>query len=285
MESLQQEFDKKGYVVVDDVFSPQEVQTFIETIDKLGEGKNDKTWTINDGVVKTEVFWDVICHPKLLKAARSILGEDVKFCQHNDLQFGYSSFAWHRDSINRQYDPNLPDWQEDKEPYRIARAGIYLQPEEHNFHFGVVPGSHKPSGFITMDEFMDDDKYLSIFHNLKSKAGVKDVLKERADWIKTAPGKVVFFDPRLIHTGGEFEGEKYSFFIAYGIENQHFYNHYSYYRYMRYDLKYQPMPAELVSLLKQNDLYVEEKQYVKKLKKAFVPNKAMAKLYSLFNND
>lgn len=285
MSSLAQQFDSRGFVVVDDVFTRDEVAAFIAEIDRLGAVRKQKKWTINDGVVKQEPFWHLITHPNLVSTVRSLFDAPVKFCQHNDLQFGYSSFAWHRDSINRVYEPSLPDWREAKEPYQLVRCGVYLQPRERGFRFGVVPGSHSPDGCLDRETFEDNEKYLSILQNLKSKAGGRDVLNERAEWIETRPGQVVFFDPRLIHTGGTFEGDKYSLFVAYGVENRHFHEHYSYYRYLRYDLKYQDMPAALVAKLKEQDLYVPERQYVKSLRGAFVPSRALAKAFSLFNND
>ena len=279
------QFEDRGYVVVDDVFTPDEVATFVREIDRHGEGRHQRKWTVNDGVVQTPAFWPLISHPGLLAATRALFDGPVKFCQHNDLQFGSSSFAWHRDSINRVYDPKLPDWREDDAKYQLVRCAIYLQPESSGFHFGVVPGSHKPSGFLDRATFDDNERYLSILQNLRSKAGGRDVLDERAEWIKTRPGQVVFFDPRLIHTGGPFEGRKYSLFVAYGVENRHFYEHYSYYRHMRYDLQYRSMPDALVRELEAADLYVKEKPYVTKLEGAFVPNKVRAMAFRLFNTD
>ena len=291
MSARQDEFESRGVCVVDDVFTAEEVAGFVAEIDRARlRGKSDgakaKKWTVNDGVVQTEAFWSLITHPKLLEVVRDLFGDaEVKFCQHNDLQFGSSSFSWHRDSINRVYDAKLPDWREADEPYRLVRCGVYLQPEDSGFSFGVVPGSHKPGGCLDRSLFDDNERYLSILQNLRSRAGGRDVLNERAEWIRTRPGQVVFFDPRLIHTGGSFEGRKYSLFVAYGVENRHFYEHYSYYRHMRYDLRYRDMPRPLVEQLEEQNLYVEERPYVKSLPGAFVPNRALAMAFRLFNND
>lgn len=283
--SLRDTFAHRGFVVVDDIFSPAEVERTVEAIDRMGEGRNPRKWTINDGAAQHEAFWPVAVHPRLLETVRALFDAPIKFCQHNDVQFGSSSFAWHRDSINRVYSPTLPDWQEEDAQYQLVRCGIYLQPPEHGFHFGVVPGSHRPSGYLERSVFDDNEKRLSILRNLTVKAGGRDVLNERAEWIATRPGQAVFFDPRLIHTGGSFEGKKYSMFLAYGVENRHLQEHYSYYRHMRYDLGYQNMPEGLVRLLKEHDLYAEEQPYVKSLNGAFVPNKGLAMAFRLFNND
>ena len=285
MNTIEDAFDQRGYVVVDDIFEEGEVAHFVAEIDRAGGGRTGK-WTVNDGVVQNEAFWDLVTHERLLGVVRDLFGgQPMKFCQHNDLQFGSSSFAWHRDSINRVYDPQLPDWREDDAPYQLVRCGVYLQPASSGFTFGVVPGSHKPSGCLDRATFDDNEKHLSILASLKSKAGGRDVLQERAEWIRTRPGQVVFFDPRLIHTGGAFEGRKYSLFVAYGVDNRHFREHYAYYRHMRHDLQYRDIPAGLKTQLLEKDLYVDELPYVSELPGAFVPHRALALAFRLFNND
>lgn len=283
--SLRETFCSQGFVVVDNVFSDAEVKDLISKIDSVGEGRPAGKWTINDGAVQQEAFWPVISHERLVATARALFDAPIKFCQHNDVQFGSSSFAWHRDSINRVYSDKLPDWQEDDAPYQLVRCGIYLQPQEHGFSFGVVPGSHRPNGHLDAAAYRDNEKRLSVLQALRVKAGARDVLNERAEWITTEPGQVVFFDPRLIHTGGSFEGKKYSLFVAYGVENRHFREHYSYYRHMRYDLGYKDLPAGLASQLKAADLYAEEVPYTHSLDGAFVPNRALALAFRLFNRD
>lgn len=283
--SLRDTFEQRGFVVVDDVFTEAEVSGFRERMDAVGVDKPAGKWTVNDGVTQLEPFWPVVVHPKLVATVQNLFEAPAKFCQHNDVQFGSSSFAWHRDSINRVHDEKLPDWVEDDAPYQLVRCGIYLQPEEHGFQFGVVPGSHRPNGYLEPSVYRDNEKRLSILKNLRVKAGARDVLSERAEWITTKPGQVVMFDPRLIHTGGSFEGKKYSLFVAYGVDNRHFREHYAYYRHMRYDLGYSDMPKGLVDKLVEHNLYVEERPYVSKLDGAFVPNRMLAMAFRAFNRD
>lgn len=282
MSELRKEFDEKGYIVLSDLFTEEEIQHYIEALYKVGKSKNKDSWTIPDGVVAYEEFWPVIFNEVVVGKVKEILGEDIKFMQHNDLHLGYSSFAWHRDSINRSYDANLPDWQERGEPYKIVRCGFYLQPEENGFHLGVVPGSHKLSGHVSEEEFLNYDKKLSNANNIKAKIGFKDYLKEKAHWIKTKAGDCVIFDPRLIHTGGEFEAEKFSFFVAYGIENSHFRQHYTYYRHLRYDLKYQAFPAKLAEQLKAEKLYASEEKYPHQIAGAWIPSKSFSFVANFF---
>lgn len=283
MSDLRKEFEQKGFVVLKQVIPQEEIEKYVDALKEVGKSKKKESWTIPDGVVQHQEFWPVLFQDKVTNAVKEILGDDIKFMQHNDLHYGYSSFAWHRDSINRYYDPKLPDWQEDDESYQTVRCGFYLQPEEKNFELGVLPGSHRMSGYLSEEEFLEEDKYLTHFKNLKTKAGFKDVLKEKAEWIRTQPGDCVIFDPRLIHTGGEFGGIKYSFFVAYGIENRHFKEHYTYYRHLRTDLKYTPIPAELKEQLKEKGLYASEEKYTDKIEGAWIPSKVFEMVANLFN--
>ncbi|MEZ5003494.1 MAG: phytanoyl-CoA dioxygenase family protein [Chitinophagales bacterium] len=282
MRNLKQEFQEKGFVVLNRVLDEETIQFYIKKLYEVGTGKIKKSWTIPDGVVANEAFWPVIFNETVLKNVREILGDEAKFLQHNDLHLGYSSFAWHRDGINRSYKADWPDWQENTEPYELMRCGFYLQPEANDFHLGVLPGSHRLSGLISEEEFLTYDQKLSNVENVKAKLGLKDYLKEKAEWIKTKPGDCILFDPRLIHTGGEFEAEKYSFFVAYGNKNRHFDQHYTYYRYLRRDLHYKAIPNTLVEQLKAQKLYAGEEKYRQKIDGAWIPSTAFSFVANFF---
>ena len=284
MNDLQHEFETRGLVAVDAVFDSNEVETYTRELKKAGPSKKD-AWLVSDGVIQTSAFWPLLTHRRLLATLRNLFGtKDIKVCQHNDLQLGKSSFSWHRDSVNRVYDPTLPNWREDDAKFQLARCAIYLQPEESGFRFGYVPGSHRQNGYLEPSVFESNERHLSLLNSLYARASGHDALKERAEWVRTRPGQVVFFDPRLIHTGGTFAGTKYSIFVAFGVENRHFYEHYSYYRYLRQDLSYQRYPEELMRLLKDQALYVEEQQYADKIDGAFVPGRLLGQAFKLFNN-
>ncbi len=282
MNNIREQFEQDGYIVVKEALSKQEISHYIKELEKIDSKKKKNSWTIPDGVVQNEAFWPIIFNELILNKVKNILGEDIKFMQHNDLHYGYSSFAWHRDGINRSYNNDYPDWNETQASYKIVRCGYYLQPESNGFELGVVPGSHKMSGLVSQEAFLELDKRLSNFQNVKVKLGGRDVLKEKATWIKTKPGDCVIFDPRLIHTGGEFEAKKYSFFVAYGIDNKHFKEHYSYYRHLRYDLKYKNFSNKLAQQLKENNMYIDEKCYYEKIKGAWIPSSTFSFVANFF---
>jgi hypothetical protein len=78
-----------------------------------------------------------------------------------------------------------------------------------------------------------------------------------AEWLEAAAGDAVIFDPRVLHTGSRSTGPKHSIFLAYGAPNNHSIDHAVYYRFLRPELGYQPMPEDLVTQLQTAGLYQE----------------------------
>lgn len=266
-------FQRDGYTVVRSLFPQEQIDFYKRQLEKLSVGRGQK-WTLPDGVCRNRPFWDVIFNPNILEAVRSILGENIKFLQHNDLHVGFSSFHWHRDSVCRAFGKG-PDWDESAEPYQLLRVGIYLQDGDSGFRLGMVRGTHRPDRLPEAERQFIENSAGSL-SKVKTMFGAKDPLNERADWIATGPGDCVIFDPRVIHTGSNFEGTKYSFFVAYGVENGHFRNHYNYYRYLREDLNYRPLHPELAERLQDAGLYAGETADVPFIDGAWLPSKAFS---------
>ncbi|MBI1227351.1 MAG: hypothetical protein GC192_19115 [Bacteroidetes bacterium] len=265
-------FREKGFSVIRNLFSQEEITFYKKELEALSVARKEK-WTLPNGVVQHSAFWNVIFNDKILAAVRVLYGPDVKFLQHNDLHVGFSSFTWHRDSVCRKFGKG-PDWNEGVEPYQIVRVGIYLQDSTGGFRLGLIPGSHRPDQFLPEEVQQSLDRKMNGLNKALNLLGAKDPVEELAEWIKTEPGDCVIFDPRTVHTGSEFDGTKYSFFIAYGIDNQHFRNHYNYYRHLRTDLSYAPVPLELAQRLKAENLYADETPSSSPIEGAWLPSKA-----------
>ena len=142
-----------------------------------------------------------------------MLGEDIFFLQHNDLHVGFSSFAWHRDSVCRQYDVG-PDWDETKEPYQLARVGIYLQDESSEFRLGLIKGTHRPELHMGTPDIRKLERGLSNINSVINTITGNNLLPNRVEWIATKPGDAIIFDPRVVHTGSDFKKVKYAFFCS-----------------------------------------------------------------------
>lgn len=290
--ALKAQLQQDGFVVIKGLLTPEEVQHYISRMEalsgirygrhdsarrRMGKRGLEQSWYLPDGVTKMRDFWPLITDERLVTAVRQLLGSDIKFLQHTDLHVGFSAISWHRDSVCRTLGQG-PDWDESEAPYHLVRVGIYLQTyEESHFRLGFVPGSHRPVDKVTARHKLNETK-------LKWLGALSYVFvrfqewASNATWIATEPGDCVIFDPRAIHSGSYITGPKYSIFVGYGVENQHFSNHQNYYRHIRTELNYQEPDPELVAQLRSADLYPENVVSTDQIEDAWVPMSLMRKL-------
>lgn len=266
-----EQFRRQGFVVLPRLLDAAEAEEWTARLERLSGVRREDfarrtalglrrrglvgAWTMPDGVTRTRDFWPLVFHDRLASAARDVLGPGACFLQHTDLHVGFSAPGWHRDNVNRTFGAG-PDWDESAEPYRLVRAGVYLQSQrETRFRLGVLPGTHRP-GPITTERRR--------FESATGWAGrvrrlfTGDPLEEQALWLRMGSGDCVLFDPRLLHAGTPIDGPKYSFFLAYGQPNGHFHRHRAYYRHRRGDLAYRDPDPVLVERLRASGLYAEE---------------------------
>ena len=268
-------FETKGYVVVKGLLSREEVNFYRNELQRLSATSTKNSWTFPDGLAQNEAFWPVIKHPNILATIKEIFGDRARFLQHNDLHVGFSSFTWHRDSVNRTFGKG-GDWEETSAPYQLARVGIYMQEADNGFRLGLIPGSHRPDRHMNPEDQNKLNKALSKMGTITSVITRKDTLSKNADWIATEPGDAIFFDPRTVHTGSRFEGVKYSMFSAYGVPNIHFKRHVQYYRRLRDDLGYKDLDSRLVDVLKEVNLYESYPDRSIEVNDAYIPSKAFS---------
>jgi hypothetical protein len=265
------EFQEKGYVLVKELLPEEAVKTAVQNLDRLSEQQRRiGGWTTPDGLTQTECFWPLIFDDKLLATVRGLLGENIRFLQHNDLHVDFSSYNWHRDSVSRKLGEG-PDWDE-TEPYRIVRVGFYLQPRSASaFQLGLLPGTHRlPSAPRERNRRRLENMTGSV-NVVRRLVSGRNPSPATAEWLAPANGDAVIFDPRVIHTGSRSLGSKYSVFLAYGVPNNHYFDHATYYRFLRPELGYQPIPPMLVEQLKASGLYQEVVQTGREIPGATIP--------------
>jgi hypothetical protein len=286
-DAMRQMLETKGYTVLKGLLTVDEVQGYVDkleamsgfrradyprTANKKGLSKRglSTSWYQPDGVTKTPDFWPLIFNEQLLATVRAIVDPDVRYLQHSDLHVGFSAISWHRDSINRQYGVG-PDWDEIDAPYKLVRVGIYLQTfAESHFRLGFIPGSHRFNGVVTGGQKFTEAK-LKWLGALSYMFTSVQMWAANAEWIATEPGDCIIFDPRTIHSGSAIIGPKYSLFLAYGVENRHFYNHQNYYRHVRPELGYKEIPSPLVAQLRSNGLYQNQSPVYHEIDGAWKP--------------
>ena len=277
MSQLEKEFTTNGYTVLRNLLPAEEVVFYREKLEELSRGGR-RSWTFPDGVNQNRDFWPLIFYPALLDTVRDLLDPNLCYLQHNDLHAGFSSMSWHRDNVNRTYGVGS-DWDETQYPYQIVRVGIYLQRyEESHSRLGFIRGSHRINANL--------GKILTRRRNLLTSfisfLCHTDRLSGYADWVATQPGDCVIFDPRILHSGSRISGLKYAMFLAFGVENVHFYNHYSYYRHLRHDLDYKPTSPELAAKLQAADLYPTMPNPDCKIQNAWIPTKPHTMISRLY---
>lgn len=286
-DAMREQLNHDGFVVIRGFLTDQEVQHYVGQLEtsstiarrdletrSTGRGFSGSgaatSWNLPDGVSKTCAFWPLILDERLVSTVRKLLGPEIRFLQHTDLHVGFSAIAWHRDSVSRKFGVG-PDWDEASEAYRLVRVGVYLQSyQESNFRLGFIKGSHRPATEVTFGRKFTEAKinWLGALSYLSPQV---QMWVANAEWVATEPGDCLIFDPRTIHSGSYITGPKYSMFVAYGIPNKHFYNHYNYYRHVRTELNYQELAPELVDKLRAAGLYPENIPVYDRIEGAWTP--------------
>ncbi|MDF2438592.1 MAG: hypothetical protein K0Q95_2968 [Bacteroidota bacterium] len=150
-------FEEDGYLLVEKVFSPSEIEEFRKLAYEQYEIDKSKKLDFqlpnlptkakyNKGdLLSKEKLHQVLLDERILKIARTILGnDDLIYFGDSSYQIGTGLRGFHRDNIDRT-DLNGPDW---KGKYTLIRLGIYLQ-DHKNYSGGlkIKAGSHKnPDG-------------------------------------------------------------------------------------------------------------------------------------------
>lgn len=291
-DTTRKDFEERGYAVIRGLLSPEESARYRAEIQKLSgvgdEHFGKKVFTCADGITQNPVFWPLVYHERLLEAVRSLIGSTIRYTQHSDLHAHVASrppgpnFAggWHRDSACREFNVGA-DWDESAAPYQIVRVAFYLQTyAESHSALGVVPGSHRyeeklgknarrlwsrliPAEYAAKRALwrmgLVDEPYLyhPWFHHRTRPAAWPLARPTDPVWIKTEPGDCIIFNQRLYHSASPINGPKYAMYLSYSADNEHARNHVRYYRFLRKDLNYGPIPAELAEKLKEHGLYME----------------------------
>ena len=272
--ALGPEFRSRGFVVVKGLLSAVQVEACVDELERLSGRPRAafeefriarrllprplyRGWTLPDGVTRTPAFWPLITLPPLLEVVRELLGNDTRFLQHTDLHVGFSALNWHRDSVNRRLGRS-GDWDEEHEPYRLARVAFYFQSHaESGFALGLLPGSHRRGGMLPEAQLRRLERRTHPLVQALFLLAGRDPLAREAVRVATEPGDAVIFDPRLLHSGSLISGPKYSAFLAYGVPGEHFARHLHYYRHVRYELSYAAPPGDLASRLRQAGLLAD----------------------------
>jgi len=205
-------YNEQGFVVLTDVFTPEEVGTFQQELERL---KTDPQIQ-NSGVIITEpssndvrsvfrihessaIFKALTADERLADLARYILDDDVYIHQSRlNYKPGFrgKEFYWHSDFETWHVEDGMPRM-------RALSMSITLTENfDSNGPLMLIPGSHKQ--YVVCEGETPDDHYQASLKKQDYGVPSDDCLQQLAEEggvvsAITKPGSVVVFDCNLIH--------------------------------------------------------------------------------------
>jgi hypothetical protein len=201
---MNQEFLNKGYVLIPNVFTNDEIELMRDlSIRYFKEGGG---FTNAGGFAKPDYIKEDVLHPiyelieskNLESIIQELIGEVVEFTGHNDLHMN-RSVGWHKDRLNgeaRKFEIHSPWDTIDGESMKIYKVNLYLQDHHSNNDALIVKeGNHK-------SESMIDGSDVTIHPNI---------------------GDIIIFDQRINHMATYSGGyDRLLVCMGYGVRNGFF---------------------------------------------------------------
>jgi ectoine hydroxylase len=209
-------FDRDGFLTVDQLITPQEVDRYRAELDRLIgdpavrddersiiEPKSKDVRSIFEVHRISEVFAQLVRDPRILERARQILGSEVYVHQSRvnvKPGFGASGFYWHSDFETWHAEDGLPRM-------RTVSVSIALT-ENHDTNGGlmIMPGSHRT--FVGCAGETPKDNYKLSLKMQEAGTPSHQALTELAGrhGIKLftgAAGSATWFDCNCMHGSGD----------------------------------------------------------------------------------
>jgi ectoine hydroxylase len=207
-------YDSSGYLVLDNLLTPDEVETYRAELQRLGrdpelragervvlEPDSDRVRSVFEVEKVSEVFAELLFSSRLTDIARQVLDSDVYVHQSRvnyKPGFGGAEFDWHSDFETWHAEDGMP------RP-RAFSVSIALS-ENHPFNgpLLVMPGTHKtfiPSVGETPDDFHKESLRV---HRITVGSPGQEHLTRMAEQhgieqITGPAGSAVMFDSNLLH--------------------------------------------------------------------------------------
>ncbi|MER7419061.1 phytanoyl-CoA dioxygenase family protein [Micromonospora peucetia] len=200
-------YHRDGYLTVDPVFEPREVEALIRAYDRdisrpgpqrIVEDNGKEIRTVYASHVREPIFARVLRDSRLLVPVQRLLTESVYIYQlkvNAKPAFGGDKWAWHRDYPAWQMLDGLPAPQQ-------VNVGVFLdEATELNGPLVVVPGSHRAFNRrvdrrrgVRSTQHLDPDDIA-----LTSEEVAELVAVHGTQMVKGPAGSAVFFSPEIVH--------------------------------------------------------------------------------------
>ena len=205
-------YERDGFLVLDELFSMEEVNALLAEIDRLGEDEGlsgrEELITEPDSNALRSIFLvhklsekiaELVRDPRVLNVARQILGSEVYVHQSRaNLKLGFKGkeFYWHSDFETWHVEDGMPSM-------RALSCSVLLTDNNAcNGPLMLVPGSHKQ--FIACEGITPRNNYERSLK--KQEVGVPDPLSLKLlvdnggiHPVCAKAGSVVFFDCNTMH--------------------------------------------------------------------------------------
>jgi 2-polyprenyl-3-methyl-5-hydroxy-6-metoxy-1,4-benzoquinol methylase len=198
--SLRDEIEKKGYCIINNIFSNNEIERYKNEIIKYINTKKNLYFdsggiSIPNFIEKNElnIVSQIKDDENINKCLNDIFkGDDYRFCSHNDIGIN-RIVGWHKDKLNGEVEKyeTINIWtKHENQEHEIVKVLIYLEDHSNdNDGLKIVPGSHKKQNM------------------------------ETNGWIQLQPkiGDVIIFDQRITHRGMENQVSTPRILVSFGF--------------------------------------------------------------------
>lgn len=184
-EQNRQDFETKGFCIIEGQISDTLRHTLIEEFEKLNQG-NPK-WFLHGPHTISDVFAQFVQHPIFIEACQKLIGPNADL--HWDLIGNKpprqgKSFPWHQDG---QYGPTKPD--------HYITCWIALDnATQQNGCVWALPGSHR-SGRVTHKSIKETDEF---YPGLMA----QQIDEETQVPLEMSAGQIAIFHSNMIHRSG-----------------------------------------------------------------------------------
>jgi len=248
-------FDINGFHVIRGLFDPkqalEDAKGLRASIDTSYLGKS-----ISDGCNRAPYTNEYLFRPEIQAAAQA-LRDQPRFLQVCDVQLDHNRDNWHRDSACRTF--GMADWDESRDKYLCYKLIVYL--ECGHAGLGVLPGSHRSKVKVQrtdLDDFLIIDRDQEVDRPYVEDNSARQLL------VGMGSGDALLFDERLLHCGRRYDDKgkiaenfiepKSTIAYVFGGEDRHSWRFYSFFRYLRPELKYRDFDPEFRDRLKEHGM-------------------------------
>lgn len=236
-----------------------------DVLTHLLDDQSEENRTVSDAVNRHSNGLEalLLATDKLKGIFHSLGFQNHRFLQVADINYAHNRQNWHRDCATRAF--GSADWNEAEDRYSVYKFLLALK----GTHSGlvVIPGSHRVSAISKVPD-NKSRAFTSGYSVWQTSLALASIWFRsrcpRPMYLDYRPGDVIVFDERLLHRGASLDGVDFSnqdlnlgkltFAFVIGADNSHSHRFYSYFRFYREELGFQPYSSRTRRVLMDAEL-------------------------------